>query len=141
MILKAKAPGFASKSEKPVNLGGLFFLCVLVVGVAVGERDMIVGEVLRVGPVTVCLCLSVSALAYFGARLLRINLAQRLSIAIGAGYQNSALALVIATSFLKNAQIAITPAVYTLVMYLTAGAIIAFVNLRKHGKESSRSEE
>lgn len=131
MIVKAKAPGLAARSEKPVNLGGLFFLIILVVGVAVSEKDIIARETINAGPVSVSLCVLASLIGYFGARAFSVSKTRSITIAIGTGFQNSALALVIATSFLKNAQIAIAPAVYTMVMYLTAGAIVAYANFAR----------
>jgi len=131
MVLKAKAPAFAGKSEKFVSLGGLIFLIVLVIGVAVNERELLVRETANVGPVCISLCVVTMGLGYFVSRLLAINKPQSVSIAIGTGYQNSALALVIATSFLKNAQIAISPAFYTIAMYVAALSIVGYMNIRK----------
>ncbi len=139
MIIKAKAENFAAKTERIVNLGGLFFLIFLIVGVAISERETIFGEALNVGPVTLTLCVLTTILSYLGARAFSISVAGSVSVAICTGFQNSALALVIATSFLKNAQIAIAPAVYTVVMYATAGAIVGYMNLR--GPLEDRDDE
>jgi len=131
MLIKWKAPDFAKRSERAVNIGGLLFLLVLILGVGIKEKDLIIHETINVGPATFSLCLLTTAIGYFGSRLLAVNREQSVSVAIGTGFQNSALALVIATSFIRNLQIAIPPAIYTMTMYLTAGAIIAFVNVRK----------
>jgi BASS family bile acid:Na+ symporter len=131
MVLKARTPAFADKSEKFVSLGGLIFLIFLVISVAVSERELLVRETANVGPVCISLCVLTMGLGYFVSRLLAINKPQSVSIAIGTGYQNSALALVIATSFLKNAQIAISPAFYTLAMYVAALSIVGYMNIRK----------
>jgi len=134
MLIKSKAETVARKSEKVINVGGLLFLLVLVVGVAVKEKELLENEFVSLGPISLLLCLATGVLSYLAARLSGLELPQRLSVAIGAGFQNVALALVIATSFIKNAQIAVPPAAYTLVMYLVAGAVVGIMNLKGKGE-------
>ena len=129
MIIKAKAPNFAARSEKPINIFGLVFLAALVVGVSVAERNNLASMAMAAGPVTIILCISTTIVGYLGAMLFRIEAKERRAIAIGTGFQNSALALVIATSFLKNAEIAIGPAAYTVVMWSLAALVVAIINL------------
>ncbi len=138
MVLKAKTPRFAERSRKIVDIGGLLFLIVIIIAVAAQEKDLIVNESLKVGPVTITLCLSTMLLGYFGAKLFKINHERSIAIAIATGFQNSALALVIATSFMEDAAIAIPPAIYTVVMWLADFAVVAIRNLinKKKGTEA-----
>ena len=133
MLWKWRSESVAEKAEKPIRIGGLLFLVLLVVGVGISERDIIFEESLGVGPVTLALCVSTTLIGYIAARAAAIAVPAARSIAICTGFQNSALALVIATSFLESAEIAIPPAVYTVVMYLTAGVWVAVVNYRNAG--------
>ncbi len=142
MLIKWEAQGVAKKAEKPINVGGLLFLLVLIVGVTVKEKELLMTEFLNLGPVLLLLCVSTGVLSYLAARLLKLPLPQRLSVSIGAGFQNVALALVIATSFIKNAQMAVPPAMYTLIMYGVSGAVVGIMNLRGDGeKESTQPSE
>jgi BASS family bile acid:Na+ symporter len=134
MIIKAKASSFARKCEKYVNIGSILFLIVIILGVALKERAKIADWVVQVGPATTVLCFVTMIVSYYVSRVLGTNRPQSISISIGAGFQNSGLALVIATSFLKNAQIAIPPAVYTVLMYLFAAALAGYMNLRYERK-------
>lgn len=136
MAIKAKAPNFADRTKKFVSIGGLLFLVAIVIAVAVDEREMLAREGLIVGPATLALCVATMFLGYLGARLFKINTPRSVTIAIGTGFQNSTLALVIATSFMHDPTIAIPPAIYTVVMFTAAFVVIGYRNLRNEGQNA-----
>jgi bile acid:Na+ symporter, BASS family len=135
MYIRHIAPAFADRSERFVKTLSLLFLVFLIVAVAMKERHNIVAMFAQAGIIGIVLCLSTAGFGYFCARIFGLELEQRISITVGVGFQNSGLALVIATSFLSNTQIAVPAAIYTIVMYLTSAALIAYVNV--HGKRQS----
>jgi len=64
------------------------------------------------------------ALGLGSALLLRLNSAQATSITLETGIQNSTLAMLIATSFLQDDELAVPAALYSLVMYVTATVVV-----------------
>jgi BASS family bile acid:Na+ symporter len=64
-----------------------------------------------------------------------LTLPQRRTISIETGIQNGTLAIAIAASILKNPQMSIPPAIYSLIMFFTAGILIFSVSGKK-GEEA-----
>ncbi len=134
MYIRHIAAAFADRSEQLVKRFSLVFLVFLIVAVAMKERHNIVGMFAQAGIVSIILCLSTAGLGYCCAAMLGLERKQCISIMVGVGFQNSTLALVIATSFLSNTQIAVPAAIYTIVMYLSSAALIAYLNVRDKNK-------
>ena len=67
---------------------------------------------------------------YFSAKLFKIKSKQAISISIESGIQNGTLAIFIAMEVLKNSELAITPAIYSLLMFFTGGAAI-YIGIRR----------
>lgn len=131
MFIRAKAPGFADKMERFVKSFALLFLVLLIIGVAVKERANLPGFLKMAGPVCLSLCFCTGGAGFIAGRLFSLNLRQSVSICVEVGFQNSTLALVIASSFLQNAQMAVSPAIYTVIMYILSGILIFYMSFRK----------
>jgi len=134
MFIKQKAPGFAKKSVRFVNTFSLLFLIFLLVLVVIQEWESVSAHFMRIGPATIVLCLGTSALGFFSSRLFKLNVRQRITIAVEVGIQNSTMAAVLAISILSNAQLAIPSVIYTVVMMTAAGLLIAYMNMSAKGK-------
>lgn len=66
-------------------------------------------------------------IGYAAARWLDLNRAQGISITLEVGLQNSSLAMVMALGLLGNYEMSLTPAIYTLVMFSSAGVLAYWV--------------
>jgi BASS family bile acid:Na+ symporter len=88
------------------------------------QRDIIVDAFVNTGPVSLILNLVTMALGYFSSKLLGLNLAQRTSITMEVGLQNSTLSIFMALTLLSNYDMSMTPAIYTLIMFFTAGILV-----------------
>ncbi len=130
MFLRAKAPNFARRCEKPVRILGALFLLLLVAGIAVKEHALIARVVWDIGPASMALCLFAGFVGFAAARLWRLDRRQSLTLCVEVGFQNTTLGLVIATSFLKNTEIAISPAFYAVVMFGLSGVLVILMNSR-----------
>lgn len=131
MFIRHKASGFAQKCERPVRILAALFLVILVAGIAVKEHALIARVVWEIGPACLALCL-LSGLTGFGAaKFFRLGQRQSLTISVEVGLQNTTMGLVIATSFLQNTEIAISPAFYSVVMFTLAGVLVAFANSKR----------
>ena len=124
MLIKRFAPRVADSSQVLVSRFGVTFLTFLVVFLSYVQRDIIVEALIATGPVSLLLNLSTMALGYYSSKWLGLNLAQRTSITMEVGLQNSTLSIFMALTLLSNYDMSMTPAIYTLVMFLTAGILV-----------------
>nr|WP_299038491.1 bile acid:sodium symporter family protein [uncultured Psychrobacter sp.] len=124
MIIKRYKPKLADSSQVLVSRFGVTFLAMLVVFLSYVQRDIIVDAVVNTGPVSLILNLVTMALGYFSSKLLGLNLAQRTSITMEVGLQNSTLSIFMALTLLSNYDMSMTPAIYTLIMFFTAGILV-----------------
>lgn len=132
MLIKAKWSKFAQAAQKPVKLLSAIFLVLVIVGTVYQEREGIVGFFKIAGPAALVLNLAGMTLGYFIPQLLSLNLKQRVTISIETSVQNGTLAIAIASSplMLNNSTMAIPAAVYSLIMFLTAGIFVAIIKNR-----------
>jgi BASS family bile acid:Na+ symporter len=65
-------------------------------------------------------------IGYYSAKLFKIIDKRAISISIESGIQNGTLAIMIAVVLLGNSEYAITPAIYSLLMFFTGGVAIYF---------------
>ena len=124
MLIKRFAPRVADNSQKYVSRFGVIFLAFLVVFLSYVQRDIIVEAFLATGPVSLLLNLSTMALGYYTSKWFGLNLAQRTSVTLEVGLQNSTLSIFMALTLLANYKMSLMPAIYTLIMFLTAGILV-----------------
>ncbi len=129
MLVRHYFSNLAHKLEKPVNNLASILFVLIVAGILFKERAGLLEALVNAGPVTYVLNIITMALGFSVARLFKLNEQQSITVSIEIGVQNSATGIFIATAMLHNAQIAIVPAVYSLVMYLNAGLLIGFMRL------------
>ncbi|WP_148861347.1 bile acid:sodium symporter family protein [Marinobacter fonticola] len=124
MVLRAKAGRLAAWLEPKINLFGALFLVFLIIVITAKQGDRIVTQVASSGVATLVLNVFMMSMGFLAARGFRLNADQSTSITIEIGVQNSTLAIMVATSFLANPEIAVPAAVYSITMYLTGAVVI-----------------
>lgn len=124
MLIKRFAPRVADRSQLYVSRFGVIFLTFLVVFLSYMQRDILVEAFIAAGPVSLLLNISTMALGYYTSKWFGLNLAQRTSITLEVGLQNSTLSIFMALTLLANYQMSMVPAIYTLIMFLTAGTLV-----------------
>lgn len=124
MLIKRFAPRVADRSQLYVSRFGVIFLTFLVVFLSYMQRDILVEAFIAAGPVSLLLNISTMALGYYTSKWFGLNLAQRTSITLEVGLQNSTLSIFMALTLLANYQMSMVPAIYTLIMFLTAGILV-----------------
>jgi bile acid:Na+ symporter, BASS family len=131
MLLRAQTPNAADKIERVVKPLSLVILLALIAVAVTREIDLLRAHAATIG--TVCLALNVLSLAvgYGVARLARIEPRQAIAIAFEVGIHNSTLAIFIALNVLKESAFSIPAAIYSLVMYVTAGAMLWWFRRRR----------
>lgn len=139
MAIRHWKQAFAVRAEAYLNRFAMVFLLVLVVGVGVKQHQVLIPALQQVGPSVFMLNVLTMMIGFVIARRFRLNAAQTTSISLEIGIQNSALAMLIATSLLNSPDMALPPAIYTLVMYITGGFVIA-LRYRKQDEQLEDGE-
>ena len=140
MLIKRYAPAVADRSQVYVSRFGVIFLTFLVLFLCYVQRDIIVDAFIATGPVSVLLNLSTMALGYYSSKWFGLNLAQRTSVTLEVGLQNSTLSIFMALTLLSNYDMSMMPAIYTLVMFLTAGILVRIFSARHNKLRKSEIE-
>lgn len=140
MLIKRYAPKVADRSQVYVSRFGVIFLTFLVLFLCYVQRDIIVDAFIATGPVSLLLNLSTMALGYYSSKWFGLNLAQRTSVTLEVGLQNSTLSIFMALTLLSNYDMSMMPAIYTLVMFLTAGILVRIFSARHNKLRKSEIE-
>lgn len=132
MLIHKKAPGFAKKLDGPVKALSALFLVLIVIATAFQERANLATYFAEVGAAALVFNLASMAVGYFVPRVARLGKAQAVAIGMEIGIHNGTLAIAIASSptLLNNSAMAIPPAVYSVIMFITAG-IFGYVVSRR----------
>jgi len=129
MFIRSRAKSFADKMEKPVKVISGVLLFLIIFAAINTNRDIFVNSFRDVGPIALALNVLMLIIGFFSARFFRLNIAQSVTISVESGIQNGTLGIMIASTLLHNDVMAISPAIYSLIMFVTAGVIIAWMNL------------
>ncbi len=130
MLLKSKRAKFSMRMQKPVKRASGIFFVVVLVAVIIKERALVFSSLDEAGLVSLSLNLITMSIGYGLGYVFKLSLKQRISITIEGGIQNGTLGITIATILLNNTAYAIAPAVYGIIMFLTAGLFIFWSNQR-----------
>lgn len=124
MFIHSKAPGFSQKMEKPVKIMSAIFLVLIILAAILKEKDNLADFFRQAGPVALALNVATLAIGFFGARMLGLSPRQSTTVSIESGIQNGTLGIAIAATILQNPTMTIPSAIYSLVMFMTAGVVI-----------------
>lgn len=133
MLIRARVPKSAHIMSKPVKIMSGILLFVIIIAAILNDKENFVSFFKQAGPVALALNVSMLFIGYYSSRLFQLKIAQSITISIESGIQNGTLGIAIAATLLKNPTMTISPAIYSLIMFMTAGVIIAWMNLRIKG--------
>ncbi len=136
MFVRNKAPRFAARMDKPVKVMSGILLILVILAAVLNDKEILGSSFRQAGPVALGLNLSMLLVGYLSPLLFGLNLAQRITISIESGIQNGTLAIAICATLLHNPTMTISPAIYSLIMFMTAGLIIGWMNLKYKTKQS-----
>ena len=129
MFIRAKAINFAEKMNKPVKIVSGILLFLIIFAAIITNKEIFLSSFRDVGPIALSLNVVMLFIGYISARLLRLRAAQSITISVESGIQNGTLGITIASALLHNDVMAISPAIYSLIMFMTSGFIIAWANM------------
>ncbi len=124
ILIHERWNSFAKKMDRPVRIASTIVFILVIAGLLIKEKENIIPYFQQAGVVALILNISTMMLGFFTAQLFRLNFRQEVSISIESGIQNGTLAISIATVLLNNSAFAIAPAIYSLIMFFTAGVLI-----------------
>ncbi|MBU8893033.1 MAG: bile acid:sodium symporter family protein [Bacteroidales bacterium] len=131
MIIRRYKEGFALKMAKPVRKASGIVIALIIIGIVIKEKENVIPYFRQAGLVALILNVVTMAVGYYSAKLFKITNKRAISISIESGIQNGTLAITIAVVLLGNSEFAITPAIYSLLMFFTGGIAI-YLGLKKN---------
>lgn len=126
MVVRRRAPQRAAALERIVSLIGAVVLVALIVAIALSVRDEFWELLAASGPAAVLLNLGGLLIGFGVASAAGLALADRLTTAVELGIKNSTLGILIAVTVIGSERMAVPSAVYGLLMYVSAIAVVAF---------------
>jgi len=130
MLIRSKARSFALKMDKPVKVVSGLLLFLIIFATIITNREIFIQSFRDVGLITLTLNVLMLIVGYVTSRVSSLNVSQSITISIETGIQNGTLGIMIASTLLHNNVMAISPAVYSLIMFMTGGVIIGWMNLK-----------
>jgi BASS family bile acid:Na+ symporter len=128
MFLYNKFPKLSHKADKPVRIASAVFFVLILFAAILKERANLVEYFIQSGPITFILNLLTLTVGFFLARVFLLSKRQSITIAIESGIQNGTLGIMIAATLLKNSEMTIPIAIYSLIMFITSSVIIFLSN-------------
>jgi bile acid:Na+ symporter, BASS family len=126
MFIQHQFPEIARRLEKVINKLAVGFLVLIIILLVAKEWNRLPSLIVQAGMGVMLLNILGMAAGYAISKMLKLNIAQQICIAIEVGIQNGTLAIAITAGILKDAEMAIPAAIYSLFMYLTGFAVIAY---------------
>lgn len=124
MLIFKKSPQLARKMDRPFRIFSAIFFVVIILAAILKERENIVDYFSQIGPVALGLNVLTLAFGFFSAKALGLVAKQARTISIESGIQNGTLGITIAATLIGNSEMTIPSAVYSLIMFGTAGVLI-----------------
>lgn len=127
MTVRARAPRFAGRWHQPLStLAALVFVAVIIAAI-VRNWALFRTHTLDLAPVVLSLNVGMLLLGFGLSRLAGVNRQQAITVAIEASVQNGTLAIVIASSLLRDEVMSLPGAIYGVLMYVGGLAFVAWV--------------
>lgn len=130
MLLRIKRPQLVGAVDDAFKLASLVLLFLVIVAAVVRERHILVQAFIDVGPAALMLNLLTMAIGFGAAWLLSLRWSQGIALPIEVGIQNGVLAIALANTLQLSPDISVVPAIYSLIMLLTAPLFAFFINVR-----------
>lgn len=126
MVVRRRAPRRAAGLERIVSLVGAVVLVALIVGIAVAVRSQFWELLAAAGPAAILLNVGGLAVGYGVAAAVGLAAADRLTTAVELGVKNSTLGILIAVTVIGSETMAVPSAVYGVLMYVSAAAVVTY---------------
>lgn len=129
MVIKAKKPDFAAKAERPVKIASVVILFAIIAALVKKQAADLPRFFAQTGLATLVLNVSTMAIGFAAARAAKLKRSQQVTIGLEVGIQNGTTAILVTQGLLGNSVMAIAPAIYSLLMFVTGGLFGYVVNI------------
>jgi len=128
MFVFNRSPSFARKVDRPFRAFSLLVLVVIVIGAVSKEWETLSSYFAQLGAVVLAFNLLSLGTGYFLPVWTKLPRAQAIAISMEIGIHNGTLAIYIALSVLNRFSFAVPAALYSVLMFFTAGAFTLLLN-------------
>lgn len=122
MLVKSRAPGFAARMDKPMKRFSMVVLALLAIIAFYKEWDALTASFATIGAAVIAFNAFSLGLGYYVPRMLGLDKPNAIAIGYEIGIHNSTLAIYVAVSVLKDFQLMVPAAIYSISMYVLATA-------------------
>ncbi len=130
MVIHYRFPVFTKRTKGMVKKIAIICLILLIAWLVVQQRHSLLDMLFASGLAVVMLCVFAMCCGYGFSTLFKLPDAQRITITLETVMQSGGMAIVIAAGVLDSAAMAIPAAMYSLMMYVFAGAFVLIQNTR-----------
>src|SRR5699024_5502815 len=120
MILRRVRPGFADAMDRPVRIGSVVILAVVIAGAVAANFELLRAPISSLATITVLFCIMSLLVGYFVPRSFGVKDAQSLACSFEIGIHNATLAIVLAQTVIGNMEMSLPAAVYGVLMFFIA---------------------
>lgn len=131
MLIRHFFTDFAIKMDKPMRIFSTIIFVLIVASIIATNTEIIRLHFFEFAGISLLLNIATMGIGFFSARFFDLNLPQSISISIESGVQNGTLAIVIATSILKQNDMSTPAAIYSLTMFLTGAFMMWYFGYKK----------
>lgn len=124
ILVARRWPGFAARADRPFRIAGIVVLAFVVAWAIYENRVGFWDKAALTVPAALVLNLAAMGAGYGLGRF--TDGARRRSLVIEVGFQNGTFGILLAVTQLDSAGAALSPAFYSLVMFVTGGALAAW---------------
>jgi BASS family bile acid:Na+ symporter len=128
MALRAGLPRLAAALERPIRVFAVLVLAGVILAAIVAEWERLPAFIAAVGAVCLVFNLLSMAIGYGLPRVLALPRGQAIAISMEIGIHNGTLAIFIALNVLQDAAMSVPAAVYSIIMFATAGVFTLWLN-------------
>jgi BASS family bile acid:Na+ symporter len=136
MFIRSRSQSFAEKMNKPVRIASVVILAGLIVAALLKDRNNVAQYFAQVGVAALLFNIASMLIGYYLPLLFQVTRKQAIAIGMEIGIHNGTLAIFIAFNVLNNPTMSIPPAIYSLIMFFTAG-IFGWFLARKEETQAS----
>jgi BASS family bile acid:Na+ symporter len=130
MLVRARRPDLAARTDRSFRIGSAVVLAILVLGILLDERDNVADYLADVGLVAAGFCAISLVVGYVVPKAVGIAESQAIASSMEIGVHNGTLAIFIALEVLEAVTISVPAAVYSLVMFPLAALWGSYVSRR-----------
>ncbi len=133
MVIRKMKPELSAKADKPVRIFSIAVLALITVVAVLKEKDQLMTSMGQIGVAMLVFNVGSMAIGYFMSMAFKLRHQEATAITMEVGIHNSTLALYIAMTVLGSFELAIPAAIYSIFMFMTAGAFSVFLIKKNKG--------